>query len=381
MGRVPTLAAVALLCLVLAVVCEAKKAHHRAHHKAHKAHHAHHTRRHAIQDKADAIKLNAVPVATVAATKAWSASWLATLAKAPPAPLCYFTQQPDSRMHPVTQVTSELEKVNKWRCQGCQTTVTTLVNFMKPLLASNATNPRAYVDAYQAFGQTCQYVDNEFTEVCQYMFENLATDVPSMIMQEMLPIDICACVGACRPDERDVYIRAFQSITATEPTAAPLPQTPGGYPLAAKTANKAFQVSMQASLTTKPPQPLCYANQQPDRRAFAVTSVHSEHEQVNKWRCDGCVASVNTLFDHIRPVLQQGGSMAPLAAAQQFGQACQYVQTEFVEVCQYMFEVYPQQTVAMIYQDILPLDLCVCLQHCRNNERDYYISAFRTISN
>jgi hypothetical protein len=304
--------------------------------------------------------------------KAWSEKAVAVFRALPSPPSCDWLQEPNPHITS-PQVTSEAEKVNKWHCAGCIDTVQTLKHFMAPELVNAATNPAA---VFAKFGATCQYIDPTFTEVCQFMFNTMPTEIPNMLISEMLPIDICSCVGACRETERALRFQAFQSITADDLTAAPLPETRGGYSLAAKTANKAFQTQLADLIKTIPAKRSCSRGS--DRRAFTYSSVHSDSEQINRWRCDGCVTSITTLYSFMKPVFARSGSVA--AATQEFGAACQYVDAEFQELCQTLFNQYPEQAVGMVLNDVIPLDICVCLKQCRHNEREYFTGAFTTFT-
>eukprot|EP00697_Spironema_sp_BW2_P005760 gnl/Spiro4/18027_TR9624_c0_g1_i1.p1 gnl/Spiro4/18027_TR9624_c0_g1~~gnl/Spiro4/18027_TR9624_c0_g1_i1.p1 ORF type:complete len:194 (-),score=45.54 gnl/Spiro4/18027_TR9624_c0_g1_i1:51-602(-) len=96
-----------------------------------------------------------------------------------------------------------------FRCAGCVATLAALTSFMKADM--NFANPEL---AQYEFSKACLYVEPDYIQVCQYMFNVHGRHIISMLFGNRVPIHICTCINHCVDDDLQVILKAFQPKSA-----------------------------------------------------------------------------------------------------------------------------------------------------------------------
>eukprot|EP00696_Hemimastix_kukwesjijk_P007555 gnl/Hemi2/19546_TR6496_c0_g1_i1.p1 gnl/Hemi2/19546_TR6496_c0_g1~~gnl/Hemi2/19546_TR6496_c0_g1_i1.p1 ORF type:complete len:193 (+),score=89.21 gnl/Hemi2/19546_TR6496_c0_g1_i1:54-581(+) len=92
------------------------------------------------------------------------------------------------------------------RCAGCLATLSALLSFMH--MDMNILNPQ---QAQYEFNKACMYVESDYMQTCQYMYNVHGRHVVSYVLQNKVPISICSCINMCDQQDVTMYTGAFQA--------------------------------------------------------------------------------------------------------------------------------------------------------------------------
>jgi len=77
--------------------------------------------------------------------------------------------------------------------------------------------------------------------------------------------------------------------------------------------------------------------------------------------CGGCVSSLTALVAFMRSDLNVA---SPQMAQYEFSKACLYVEADYVQLCQYMYNVHSRHIISMLFANRAPIHICSCINFC-----------------
>eukprot|EP00696_Hemimastix_kukwesjijk_P002332 gnl/Hemi2/12864_TR4388_c0_g10_i1.p1 gnl/Hemi2/12864_TR4388_c0_g10~~gnl/Hemi2/12864_TR4388_c0_g10_i1.p1 ORF type:complete len:308 (-),score=109.38 gnl/Hemi2/12864_TR4388_c0_g10_i1:209-1096(-) len=90
-------------------------------------------------------------------------------------------------------------------------------------------------------------------------------------------------------------------------------------------------------------------------------------------RCSGCISSLAALTSFMRADMNFAN---PQMAQYEFSQACTYVESDYIQVCQYMYNVHGRHVVSMLFMNKVPIHICSCINFCEQDDLLTYRNAF-----
>eukprot|EP00697_Spironema_sp_BW2_P009280 gnl/Spiro4/24119_TR11965_c0_g1_i1.p2 gnl/Spiro4/24119_TR11965_c0_g1~~gnl/Spiro4/24119_TR11965_c0_g1_i1.p2 ORF type:complete len:260 (-),score=81.85 gnl/Spiro4/24119_TR11965_c0_g1_i1:158-898(-) len=92
-----------------------------------------------------------------------------------------------------------------------------------------------------------------------------------------------------------------------------------------------------------------------------------------KFRCSGCLSSMAALVSLMKADMNFAN---PQMAQYEFANACLFVESEYVQLCRYLYNVHGRHLVSMLFRNKLPLHICSCLNACDAEDIQIYTAAF-----
>eukprot|EP00697_Spironema_sp_BW2_P007800 gnl/Spiro4/22191_TR10927_c0_g1_i1.p1 gnl/Spiro4/22191_TR10927_c0_g1~~gnl/Spiro4/22191_TR10927_c0_g1_i1.p1 ORF type:complete len:179 (-),score=39.51 gnl/Spiro4/22191_TR10927_c0_g1_i1:58-594(-) len=91
-------------------------------------------------------------------------------------------------------------------CMGCLATLWSSLSWMNRDM--NIANPEL---AQYELAKSCMYVDQEYAQVCEYMYNVHGRHVVSLVTENHPPVHICLCLNLCDQADYTLFTNAFQS--------------------------------------------------------------------------------------------------------------------------------------------------------------------------
>eukprot|EP00696_Hemimastix_kukwesjijk_P017305 gnl/Hemi2/5927_TR2056_c0_g1_i1.p1 gnl/Hemi2/5927_TR2056_c0_g1~~gnl/Hemi2/5927_TR2056_c0_g1_i1.p1 ORF type:complete len:262 (-),score=69.51 gnl/Hemi2/5927_TR2056_c0_g1_i1:3-788(-) len=90
-------------------------------------------------------------------------------------------------------------------------------------------------------------------------------------------------------------------------------------------------------------------------------------------RCSGCLSALSALLAFMKADLN---FQNPQMAQYEFSKSCLYVEADYVQICQYMYNVHGRHIVSMLFQNKIPMHICTCINFCDASDNAMYSGAF-----
>lgn len=94
--------------------------------------------------------------------------------------------------------------------------------------------------------------------------------------------------------------------------------------------------------------------------------------------CPGCISSLAALTAFMKSDLNFAN---PQMAMYEFSSACSYVESDYIQICRYIYNVHGRHVVNMLFKDMVPAHVCTCINFCSQNLINNFLGAFQTKSN
>eukprot|EP00697_Spironema_sp_BW2_P002935 gnl/Spiro4/13923_TR7447_c0_g1_i1.p1 gnl/Spiro4/13923_TR7447_c0_g1~~gnl/Spiro4/13923_TR7447_c0_g1_i1.p1 ORF type:complete len:371 (+),score=64.83 gnl/Spiro4/13923_TR7447_c0_g1_i1:32-1114(+) len=94
--------------------------------------------------------------------------------------------------------------------------------------------------------------------------------------------------------------------------------------------------------------------------------------------CPACLSSLAALTAFMQADMNFAN---PEMAMFEFSHACSYVESDFIQVCRYMYNVHGRHIISMLFQDRVPAHICTCINACTASHVDIFRRGFFSLDN